>query len=338
MSNVKKPTLRKGIQINPPCRTSLAAGYWGQDPKSTVLSTQTVERIMKNNTDLIRGMGVVADIWVEASENRDWLPVCSCVKTTNQSADQRCKKCYGTKRVPGFVKWGFNTMFYSAVSTGFQLPPTIRKKNDTTMHTLELSQGVLAAEFDTPDFSVNNPYSTGWELQTAIYNRANQTGNSIKWSIDGGTTWSAEPISTLHLERGNIRFRIRLERVDANALSPQFEILRLRHPIQECPFIKVARPMGTRKRSREVFGETENESGLSYWTVPIHGGAQVMGQPVYSKPWLPDRFLLEIKEGTFAGDRYVPVSYQRSEHIGVMTSQIFSVRRAQPDEIYGSVF
>ena len=335
---VKKPLLRKGIMANPPDRTSLAAGYWGRSPKDTALSTQIVERITKSNADLIRGMGFVADIWVNPTENVALLPQCSCVKNTSQSADQRCQKCYGTKRVPGFVKWGFNTLYYSSVSTQFQLPPTIRKKNDTTMHTFELAPNVLQTDFETPDMPVWNPYSTGWEMQTLVYNRANQTGHSIAWSIDSGANWSDQPISTLSLERGVIRFKVTMYRKTADQASPQFEMIRLRHPIQEEPFIKVARPMGTRKRGRETFGDVENESGLEYWTVPIHGSAQIMGQTVYSKPWLPDRFMLEIKEGTFAGDRYLPVSYKRSEHIGVMTSQIFSVRRSQPEEIYGAVF
>lgn len=346
MAILKKPTIRTGIMINPPNRTSLASGFWGPGgPKPRMLADQVVERITKSNADFIR-MGVVSDLWIAPFDNQDKLPTCSCVKVTNQSADIRCNKCHGLKLIPGYVKWGYNTCFYSAVEVGltgqsdpgFNFPTSIVKNTSTTLHTLQLATGVLSASFVTPDYAVNNPYSGSFELQTKIYNRAAGNGYSVEWSLDQGTTWLTGDFTKLELSQGTIRFRITLSRQSAANASPQFEILRFRYPIQDEPFIRAAKPMGNRKKKREETGITEEESGLKYWTIPIKGSAQVNGQSVFDKAWLPDSFILLLREGTFAGDRYWTTNIERSEHIGVLTSQWFTVRRVQPNEIYFGVF
>lgn len=333
----KSPTLRVGLVVNPPPRQSLAAGYWGRSPRATVLSTQTVERIIKNNSDMLRGMGFSTSLWVEPEFPKN-SPLCSCVKTTNKSADQRCAKCYGLSYVPGYVKWGYNTSYLSAVDTIYGLPNTLQKFTDTTQHTIGLAAGVLSAQLVTPDFSVFNPFSDGWEMEAKVYNRDRGNNHLVEWSIDEGGTWSQADISTLHLERGLIRFRITLTRTNANTVSPLFEIIRLRHPIQRELSVRIARPMGRRKRTRETTGQVEAESGLEYWTVPIMGKAQINGQDVFTKQWLPQRCIFEVLEGTFAGSRYLPTEVKHSEHLGMLTSQWFPVRLIVQDEIFNAVF
>ena len=344
MPKVKRPTLRTGLVINAPGRqTSLAAGYWGHTgPKGVMVATQIPERIIKSNRDLVK-MGVLADIWVAPVMNLDTLPACGCVKTTNQSADVKCAKCHGLKRIPGYVKWGYDTFFFSAVAlgltaqpdAGITIPSTFVKNTTTTLHTLGLANGVLTSSFETHDFAVDNVYSTNWEMQALVYNRDRGNSNSVEWSLDRGTTWLSGDFKQLSLTRGTIRFRITLSRLSVDSLSPQFEILRFRYPSQKEPWVRIARPMGKRKRKREEFGKTEDESGLNYWTPPLPDGgkATVNGQVVYNKVWLPNDFFFQILEGTFVGDRYVTVSYARSEHIGVMTSQSFDVRRVLENEI-----
>lgn len=345
-NNPRKPIIRRGLQVNPPpgYNGRLDAGYWGPSAKATMVESQIPERIIKANKDSL-GMGVAAQIWVAPVMNLEHLPTCGCVKATNQSADVRCAKCHGLKRIPGYVKWGYDTHFFSAVAigltaspdAGYTIPPEIVKNTATSLHTLQLATGVLSASFQTHDFGVDNPFAKDWELNTLVYNRSPGNAHNVEWSLDRGTTWMSGKFSELSLFHGTIRFRVTLSRTSANDHSPQFEILRFRHPCQNQPFIKIARPMGTRKRKREEFGKTEDESGLNYWTVPMDEGtsAKILGQKVYDKVWLPDNFIFEILEGTFAGDRYAVVSYKRSEHIGIMTSQSFDVRRVQPDEIGG---
>jgi len=347
--SIKRPSVRRGIQVNLPSRQSLASGYWGNSPdspKARVQADQVIERIIKANTDFI-SLGNMADIWVAPQESLHLLPQCGCVKVTNQSADVRCAKCYGVKLIPGYVKWGYNTMFFSAVNLGFtaqqepgfNLPPTIEKNANTTLHTLQLTAGVLTSSFQTPDFEVSNPYSTEWELEGLIFNRAPGNSHNIEWSLDRGATWLGGNFKLLHLFRGTIRFRVTLTRTSLQTVSPQFEILRFRHPIQEKPWVRVSRPMGNRRKKREETGITEDESGVSFITVPVKGSAQVFGQTVWSKPWMPDQqFFIELKEGSFAGERYIPTSYSRSETLGVMTLQTFSVRRSIPNELFGAVF
>ena len=344
MPKVKRPTLRTGLVINAPGRqTSLAAGYWGHTgPKGIMIATQVPERIIKSNRDLVK-MGVLADIWVAPTENLNFLPTCGCVKSTNQSADVKCAKCHGLKLIPGYVKWGYDTFFFSAVALGLTgqadpgatIPATFVKNTSTTLHTLGLAAGVLSSSFQTPDFAIDNKYSENWEMQALVYNRDRGNSNLVEWSLDRGTTWLSGDFTKLSLTQGTIRFKVTLTRMTLDSISPQFEILRFRYPSQNEPWIRIAKPMGKRKRKREEFGKTEDESGLNYWTVPlIDGGkATINGQVAYNKAWLPNDFFFQILEGTFVGDRYMTVSYARSEHIGVMTSQSFDVRRILPNEI-----
>jgi hypothetical protein len=347
---LQKPLLRTGIVINPsPRQQSLAAGYWGaKSPKSMMLATQVVERIIKSNSDWVK-MGVISDVWVPPLENIGKLPICGCVKTTNQTADVRCQKCYGTKFIPGFVKWGYNTSFFSAVASGFtgqpdagfELPTSIVKNVATSLHTLQLAPGVISSSFQTSDFAVYNPYNTDWELEALVYNRAPGNSYLVEWSLDRGANWFSGDFKTLQLSRGDIRFRVTMSRLNSNSPSPQFEILRFRHPCQDQPWIRIAKPMGSRKKKREVFGNVTDESGLKFITIPLQGQAQINGEVVYSKVWLPDEgssFFFEVKEGSFAGDRYWNTSLERSEHIGILTSQLLAVRKLQAEEIYSSIF
>ncbi len=341
--------LRRGIQVNQPPghNSSLAAGYWGHNPKARVMEEQVPERIIKSNTDFLQ-LGVVVDIWLPPAKNLAILPTCSCVKTTNKSADVQCAKCHGLGRIPGYVKWGHSTYFFAAVALGMTgqsdagptIPPTIVKNTTTSMHTLALASGVATGSFETQDFGVDNPYSDGWALESLVYNRAPGNMHTVEWSLNRGSTWLKGDFTKLRLSRGTIRFRVTLFRQNAADLSPQFEILRFRHPCQDKPWIRIARPMGKRKRKRDEFGSVEEESGLSYWTVPLDQGtrALVNGQVVHDKVWLPENFIFEVLEGTFAGDRYAVVSYNRSEHMGIMTSQAFDVRRVQEGEIGAQVF
>lgn len=343
---LRKPVVRRGIMINPAARQTLAAGYWGQSPKSTMLADQVVERITKSNKDWVR-MGVITDLWVPPTLNTDQLPVCGCVKTTNQSADVRCAKCTGLKLIPGYVKWGYNTCFYSAVNAGFtgeadagfNLPTGIVKNVSTTLHTLALAPGTLSASFQTQDFGVNNPYVQAWELQTLIYNRAPGNSYLVEWSLDRGATWITGDFTGLQLGRGTIRFRITMSRLTTGSFSPQFEILRFRHPIIDEPFIRLAKPMAPRKRSRGPYGVEENDGGgIKFIAVPLAGATQINGQNTFDRVIFPDNCLILLREGTFAGDRYFSTSIEPSEHIGVMTSQLLSTRRVQTLEIFNAIF
>lgn len=345
----KKPVRRKGIQINPSAsQTNLAPGYWGNHgPKPRVLTDQVIERITRLNKDFL-DLGFLVDLWVfpefKLTADCDGVHLgdallCSCVKQTNQSADQECVKCYGTKYVPGFIKWGFNTIFFSAIDPVLALPPSLTIDTTTTQHMIKLAPGYTNGILESRDFSVTNPCSNEFTMDIKAYVRG-KAGNYLKveYSIDRGVTWRDDDMTNLHLSQGTVRFRVTFYRVSINDISPAFEILRVRHPIQREPYVKVAYPMGTHKKKRETMGVVDDTSGIEYWTIPLIGSAQVNGVVAYNRPVISERSFIEIKEGTFHGDRMITVQHRRSEHIGVLTSQWFSARRAQPDETYNIIF
>lgn len=346
---LKRPFIRTGRDINLPPRSSLAAGYWGGNPKDIMMSDQKIEQIRANNEAFLK-MSPVADIWVKPRKNLDSLPVCSCVKVTNQSADIRCMKCFGVKKIPGYVKWGYNTCFFSAVGngladssdTGQNLPSSIAKDTTTTRQVLILAPGVIASEFQTPDFAVDNPYSEFWELEARVYNQAPGNYYKVEWSLDQGVTWLSSDFGSLRLARGTIRFQITLGRTNAQTKSPQFEILRFRHPIQDVPYIRMARNMGRRKKKREEMGLTEDESGLQFWTSILEGNnegrAQINGQTVFDSIWFHSHFITLMREGVFAGDRYWTVDNQVSEYAGIATTQWWTPRKIQSEESFASLF
>lgn len=210
----------------------LAVGHWSRDLHCRIQQEQTAEKLKALLWDKLLATGRRVSLWLPVRDSTPGLVDCTCVKDTRQASDFRCMSCYGTKSIPGFVKFLHETIFFSSAEfAGFTLT-NVEIDRSIKPNRLRLTSAATTGTIITPDKAFTNPEGAAWEYQVAAFRKTATDTITVEYSTDAGATWTN--ITALSLTgSGNVRFRITLTRAALTTDSPDFEILRIRRAAPE---------------------------------------------------------------------------------------------------------
>lgn len=337
--------------------------YSGHGVSARLAGDQTAYKMLKGNCDKVLGAGLRAELWREVITSRnpdrtpafdpqldqttltnDGYPLCSCVKETSKSPDNKCRSCYGTGIIPGYTKFGYSEYDVASIDSSLTLANT-SLYTDITPFRLHLTPGQLSGTIETLDYPVNNPGGHAFEYQAETYIRqASGTSIIIEFSVDNGTSWSPiAGINTPTPTSGTIRFRITLTRTLAADRSPMFEILRVRHARIDEPYIRVLKGLPTRSREKGAYGVVDSDGSWRWWTVPLrHFDPTIAQDPDVVTPpednLIQQSAFVDFLDGVHTGQRFELVNFEYHDPLGIFISQGFSCRKLQKDEIQHRVF
>lgn len=326
----------------------MAVGYWGRSVHSQVFAEQEHARQRALLTDQILAGSLRAALWRGAEEG----PRCACYKESNQQADRKCGACHGVGIVPGYFRFGYETLWLSGSDPDAVLTD-VKLTSGWKSAKVVLAEGEVTGVIESPDMPFDrNAFGSAWSAES-LYFTPEETASSVtvEYSLDGGGTWDPlDNLCSVNPEAGNIRFRATLSRDTSEVISPQFEIIRARYAriprthmsagqYRMGPWILAMRePPKTRARKYE-YGDIPVEDGLSFWTAglaffdpeiaPGSDGELLKGPLVF----------IEILDGARTGSRYVTTSWQNSDPFGyILVSQTFEIRIADPSGPFAVVW
>lgn len=331
-----------------------AVGYWGRDMRCRIEQEQTLPKMRALLQDQLLGAGLKAELWQAVHDVRDGDVAapgtlkCTCVKTSGQHADRRCMSCHGINFIPGYRKFGYETIWVSSVSPGLTLQNvtlnTVLKPNR-----LELESTAVTGSIETIDFAFTRLYpDMDWAYRNdCVIKDAANSGISVSFSTDGGTTW--QPIVdlvTANPTTGRIRFRILLSRISTSIPSPAWEILRARFPVIPIrgrlgPWILVLKSVSPDKQIQDLRGIQIDSQSNSFWTAPLSlFDCSVVAQSNVNNSFdendtLRDPAFIEFIEGARNAkynQRWTLTNYTFSDPMGYLVRQFFQARLTQQEE------
>jgi hypothetical protein len=321
-----------------------AVGYWGGSVYQRVFAEQEHARQRALLTDQIIAGSLRVALWIGATED-DGGNRCACYKESNQQADRKCGACHGVGFVPGYYKFGYNTVFMSGVDddvtfTGTELTTGWKSAK------IVLQDGVLSGTVESGDKPFDrNVLGAVWESE-ALYFLPEDTESSVtvEYSLDAGSSWSdLSTLVTTNPASGNIRFRTTIARDSAAVISPQFEIVRARYsripltmPVGDGsyrmgPWILAMREPPTTRSRKYEYGDIPVEDGLSFWTAGLAFFDPDVAYGSDEELLKGPLTFVEILDGARVGSRYVATTWQNSDPFGyILVSQTFQIRIADP--------
>jgi len=341
----------------------LATGYWGNNPRCHIEQNQIGDKLKANLQDALIAEGKPVNLWLPVSRTTPGTYPCTCDKDTTSRADVKCLSCYGTRKVPGYLRFQHELVFFSTAKDEVALYTLTDTERDLSIkpNRIRLTSGALTGTIETNDKPFTNPAGLDWEFEVAAFRKFATDTIGAEFSTDGGGTWTditlingaAKPTGT-----GTLRFRVTLTRAATTTDSPDFEILRVRRaqPENQNPVaagvrddlqpgqILVLRTWYIEKTSRQlqVGRQTDFDSDRG-WTTPLDffdititpdtPPAKINDREAGPHPFYEHAF------GVEQGERFPIFQVSVSEQIDfTFTHQAFFDRRAQDGEIYHLVF
>ena len=320
----------------------MASGYWGRDIHKRILGEQISSKEKANLADQIKAGGIKAEMWIGSKSGDE----CRCYKKSNQQSERRCYSCYGKRYVPGFLKFGYNTVWMSASDNNINLNNT-KVVSDFHSSKIILEDEATSGTIESEDINFNRVASgSSWEYESVTQDRIPNYSLSVtEYSLDSGSNWdSIDNLPIVNPAVGVIRFRVTLTRDTAEILSPIFEITRARFSIIDIqdvfgPWILLMRSIPIVQATKGEYGDLNIQNntkvwtaGLSFFDSNIEIGSQedlLEGHDV----------VFQIMEGARAGDRYVIKTWQGSDPFAdIVVQQNFDVRYTDPVGPYSLIW
>jgi hypothetical protein len=337
--------------------------FWGRDLRTRVKEEFTLEKTRALLQDQLGGGGLRAYLWKSVFDPRNAVePLvapagtirCSCVKATGQSSDRRCLSCHGITFIPGYQKFGYETIWFASISSSLTLT-NLALNLIVKPNRLELVGSALTGTAETPDIQYIRVDPLGiWEaISNYITRDAVNSSVTTQFSTNGGVTWA--PLSSLpqaNPQTGRIRFMVTITRTSSSIPSPSWEILRARFstiPFQGRfgPWILVLKTVPANRNLQELRGITLDASPNNFWTAPLsffdtclpdQGG---VGGPLDKSLLIIDPAFVQFLDGIpelLAAERWSCTNLSYSDPFGYLTRQFFQARLQQQEEFTGLVF
>jgi len=321
----------------------MAVGYWGRDIHSHVFGEQQLSKERALLIEQILAGSIRADLWQGVEDGVK----CGCYKESNQQPDRKCSACHGVGKVPGFFKFGYETLWMTGMDVDATLTNLRLSKNFKSAK-LELVDDALSGTIESADKPfIRDVLGSTWEAD--YWSLVREDGVSdvvVEFSLDSGGSWS--PICdllTVNPSSGNIRFRATLTRDTANVLSPFFEVVRARYATialsredvggsyRMGPWILIMREPPTTGYKKQEYGDIPLEDGLEFWTAGLSLFDPTITVGSEEEMIKGPNVLIEVLDGARAGNRYVTTTWKNSDPFGyIITSQTFKIRIADPVE------
>lgn len=317
---------------------SSAVGYWGRNINRRIDSEQTPEKIRALLQDKILSRGKDVFLWQEVTIDTAGSISCSCVKDTTDRADINCASCYGIKLIPGYHKFGHETLFMSSISPAITLS-NISLDTDIKPYRLLISSGQLTGSITSSRLQYINNLNKDWDFRGDAASIKDTNTIAFSFSTDGVNFFPIEEINDAGKKPtgiGGIYLRVSMSRTAIDDRSPEFEILRVRHSKLVEPTIKILRPQVSEMPSWMQYGRRIENLSERFWTSPLD----------FFDPTIPvntpaarikDNAIYERITGINQGNRYVTTKPMYDEEFGIFTQQSFETRRSQNEEIYKSL-
>lgn len=319
-----------------------AVGYWGRSINTRIEQEQIPEKINALLIDKLRSRGKSAYLWTQVTEDTPNSIECSCIKDTTERSDITCCSCYGTKFIPGYIKFLHETLYFASISPGNTLVNT-SIKTDIRPHRVELSDDQLSGSITSARLQFSNPLEFDWEVDIIAPNILETNLVTISFSVNGIDFYPIEEINDIDKKPigiGGIYLRASMSRSITTNRSPSFEIVRIRHSNKEKPYILILRPNVNEIPALMQYGNRIENVGERFWTLPLN----------YFCSNIPaNSSLARIKENSFyervtglnAGIRFVTTKLMFNEEFGgedgYFTQQSFEPRRVQSEEVYSAL-
>lgn len=330
-------------------------GYWGGGGgiRCRVNSELVADKVVGLEYDKIEAMGQPMALWLEASNTRSNLTVCSCYRDTAKQPDIPCLSCYGTGSIPGYFKFGTRTYWASPIEGAWTYAGTVLDKVNRPFR-IQLDATSTTGTAISPNLTISETGKLGsWDYKFDGFTRDGSVNSSIsiEASVDAGTTWFDPADLELHSPITQLQFKVTLTRTNLNVKSPMFEIVRARFPtmldtiVNELnePVIRVIQTWTTESELRQVHGSKLEAQGNTFWTLPLYVfDNSIPIDAVQSR--IKDDTFVEVRYGIETGRRYALVNFSYSDQFGRFTRQQFSLRKASgtsgknDGEIYARVW
>ena len=322
-----------------------AVGSWANDALRRVLAEQEQSRQRALLEDQIRMGGIRVAYWngFEVSDNR-----CACYKVTSQAADRKCASCHGTSFVPGFLKFGYNTLWMSATDTDVVLT-NVTTTTEFKSAKITLADTALTGTIESGDKAfTRSAVGSVWEYDSQVFVRENDYSSCVvEYSLNSGTTWqSVSGLPTANPSSGTIRFRATLTRTALDVLSPFFEIVRARYSTinqsdngRNGPWILLMRPSPKLNKVKGEWGDKPTSDVMPVWTAGLSMFDSSLSVGTQDELIKGPGALFEILDGALAGYKYVMTNWQYSDPFGYMiVTQNFNIRIVDPVDPYSLVW
>ena len=314
---------------------SKVPGFWGRDISKRIDAEQIPEKILALLWDKIQSRGKDVFLWQQVTDSYSGHLICSCNKDTTKRPDITCASCYGTKLIPGYVKFAHTTFFMSSISPGLTLTNTTLNQ-DIKPHRILLNSGSLTGTVVFAAIAYSNPSEYDWDYRVDAANIKSTNTVVVEFSTNGILYHPIASINTLGtkpISTGSIYIRVTLTRASLTDRSPEFEIVRLRIAKTDKPYIKILRPQVTELPNWMVYGQRVENMGERFWTVPLN---------IFDDTITPDTADARIVEnsiyarinGISKDDKFVTTKLSFNEQFQIFSSQSFETRKAQPEELY----
>lgn len=328
-----------------PLISGRAVGYWGRNPHARVVADKTVDKVTSWNLDKIMTMGLPFAVWREAASTVDNLPDCSCVKDTAKQADVPCLSCYGTGKVPGFLKFGTRTYWMSSIDPGWVTTNIALDKVNRPFR-LHLVDDQLSGTAISPAVAIDlTGKLSAWDYKIDGFTRGDPllSNFTVEYSVDGGTVWLAMSQLNITPPTTTIKFKLTITRTAVGVKSPMLEMIRLRFQTMADlrkelsePVIRVLETWDKNAESRTTYGNRQDSAGKRFWTMPLAFFDPTMPRETPLSRLMDDVFI-EIRFGGNIGFRFALIEFDYSDTFSEFTRQEFGLRQysGQPGKMQG---
>ena len=328
---------------------NMSTGYWGRSIYQHIVELQKYEKERALLFDKVVGGGLRTELWlgVESGDK------CSCYNEHHKSADRKCASCHGIGLVPGYTKFGYETLWMSATDSDVTLTD-VEVTTTFKSSKVQLASTATTGIIESGDKSFNRSvFGSVWEYDVSSFIRiANDSSVTVEYSLDSGLTWSdIAGLSTDNPASGTIRFKVTLIRDSTDTLSPLFEILRARYStiaLSEFvndkyvygPWIYVNNSKPRQNYIKSEYGDLPTHT-MNFWTVGLSSFDSATYE-VNTKDELLEgpSIAFRFKDGALAGDRkYIMTDWQMSDPSGhQITIQTFKLRVADEVGYYSLIW
>ena len=329
---------------------SSAVGYWGRDIFRRINAEQEQARQRTLLTDQVLAGGIRSEMWKSVETGTK----CSCYKESNKTSDSKCLSCHGIGLVPGYLKFGYNTLWMSAVDsdvtlTNVEITTTFKSSK------IILSSSATTGTIESGDKTFSKT-ATGavWENDVSSYVRVDGSSSvTVEYSLDSGVTWNGiSNLTGATPSSGTIRFKATLSRDTTSILSPLFEMVRARYATVDLssqqadgsyrmgPWVLLMRTIPVSRNTRSEWANLPTQENLKVWTV----GLSEFDSSITAGS--NDEFIREnnevifrIMDGVQTDSRYKITSYSPSDPFAyIITQQTFDIRYIDPVGPYNLIW
>lgn len=314
---------------------SSATGYWGNNPYQRIISEQIPEKILALLKDKLYSRGKDVYLWQQILENNPLALLCSCVKDTTDRADTTCASCYGTRYIPGYIRFAHETLYLASIDSGTTLV-NVTLNTDIKSHRILLEDTSLTGSITSSAIAYDNSLNLNWDFRgdsatiksTNVIDYFFSTDSITYYPISEINDTGKQPIGT-----GNIYLRVVLTRTSLADRSPEFEIIRIRHPNVIEPYIKILRPAININPTWGSYGKRSEHTGERFWTIPLNFFNSLI-TPNTTEAQIKENSFYERISGINTEIKYVTSKLMYNEEFGIFTQQSFDTRRTQEQEFY----